>query len=146
MSTATDKSIPTYGEVKTFCRQKCGITSIYEGVLSADSTSVTLSLTYGDVPASHLMKYGYSIISLNDSNNTTHATLGGILISGPCYGQSSSYAYGQVKTVANSNKLTSILMNHTHILTNTIKCTILDSITFSVPMYCTLQYISFYDS
>lgn len=146
MSTATDKSIPTYGEVKTFCRQKCGLISAYEGVLSADSTKVTLTLTYGDVPLGHLLKYGYSIISLNDSNTSTHATIGGILISGPCYGQSSSYAYGQVKTSKDSNKLTNILMNQQHIMNNTVVCEILDSVTFNVPMYCALQYIAFYGS
>lgn len=146
MSTATDKSIPTYGEVKTFCRQKCGLISVYEGVLSADATKVTLSLTYGDVPTNHLLKYGYSIISLNDSNTTTPATLGGILISGPCYAQNSLYAYGQVKISKTSNTLRNILMGHQHVMNNTVVCQIMDSITFSVPMYCTLQYIVFYGS
>lgn len=145
MSIATDKSIPTYGEVKTFCRQKCGLISVYEGVLSAEATKVTLSLTYGDIPMNHFLKYGYSIISLNDSNTTTHATLGGILISGPCNGQS-LFAFGQVKTSKDSNKLTNMLMNHQHILQDKVTCEILDSITFNVPMYCTLQYIAFYGS
>lgn len=93
----------------------------------------------------HFLKYGYSIISLNDSNTATHATLGGILISGPCNGQG-LFAFGQVKTSKDSNKLTNMLMKHQHILQDKVTCEILDSITFNVPMYCTLQYIAFYGS